>query len=72
MIKKESVQQRLVREEQGISYTEFSYSLLQGYDFAELYKRYGCKIQVGGSDQWATSPPAPTSPAACIRSRPMA
>ena len=52
MIKKESVQQRLVREDQGISYTEFSYSLLQGYDFAELYKRYGCKIQVGGSDQW--------------------
>ncbi|MCK6411819.1 MAG: tyrosine--tRNA ligase [Azonexus sp.] len=52
MIKKESVQQRLVREDQGISYTEFSYSLLQGYDFAELYKRHGCKIQVGGSDQW--------------------
>ena len=52
MIKKESVQQRLVREDQGISYTEFSYSLLQGYDFAELYKRHGCKLQVGGSDQW--------------------
>ena len=52
MIKKESVQQRLVREDQGISYTEFSYSLLQGYDFAELYKRYDCVLQVGGSDQW--------------------
>lgn len=52
MIKKESVQQRLVREDQGISYTEFSYSLLQGYDFAELYKRHGCTLQVGGSDQW--------------------
>ncbi|MEN3374069.1 tyrosine--tRNA ligase [Dechloromonas sp. ZS-1] len=52
MIKKESVQQRIQREDQGISYTEFSYSLLQGYDFAELYKRHGCKIQVGGSDQW--------------------
>ncbi|WP_341744407.1 tyrosine--tRNA ligase [Azonexus hydrophilus] len=52
MIKKESVQQRLVREDQGISYTEFSYSLLQGYDFAELYKRHQCKLQVGGSDQW--------------------
>ena len=52
MIKKESVQQRLVREDQGISYTEFSYSLLQGYDFAELYKRFGCILQVGGSDQW--------------------
>jgi tyrosyl-tRNA synthetase len=52
MIKKESVQQRLVREDQGISYTEFSYSLLQGYDFAELYKRHGCVLQIGGSDQW--------------------
>ncbi len=52
MIKKESVQQRLVREDQGISYTEFSYSLLQGYDFAELYKRHKCVLQVGGSDQW--------------------
>jgi tyrosyl-tRNA synthetase len=52
MIKKESVQQRLSREDQGISYTEFSYSLLQGYDFAELYKRHGCVLQIGGSDQW--------------------
>ena len=52
MIKKESVQQRLQREDQGISYTEFSYSLLQGYDFAELNKRYGCVLQIGGSDQW--------------------
>jgi tyrosyl-tRNA synthetase len=52
MIKKESVQQRLLREDQGISYTEFSYSLLQGYDFAELYKRHGCLLQIGGSDQW--------------------
>ena len=52
MIKKESVQQRLVREDQGISYTEFSYSLLQGYDFAELNKRHGCVLQIGGSDQW--------------------
>ncbi|MFC3531314.1 tyrosine--tRNA ligase [Vogesella facilis] len=52
MIKKESVQQRINREDQGISYTEFSYSLLQGYDFAELYKRHGCVLQIGGSDQW--------------------
>ncbi len=52
MIKKESVQQRLQREDQGISYTEFSYSLLQGYDFAELYKRHRCILQIGGSDQW--------------------
>lgn len=52
MIKKEAVQQRISREDQGISYTEFSYSLLQGYDFAELYKRHGCVLQIGGSDQW--------------------
>jgi len=52
MIKKESVQQRLQREDQGISYTEFSYSLLQGYDFAELNRRHDCLLQIGGSDQW--------------------
>ncbi|AUH50412.1 tyrosine--tRNA ligase [Chromobacterium sp. ATCC 53434] len=52
MIKKESVQQRISRDDQGISYTEFSYSLLQGYDFAELNQRLGCKLQIGGSDQW--------------------
>ncbi|MFN7221906.1 MAG: tyrosine--tRNA ligase, partial [Burkholderiales bacterium] len=52
MIKKESVQQRIARDDQGISFTEFSYSLLQGYDFAELYKRHNCVLQIGGSDQW--------------------
>ena len=52
MIQKESVKQRIEREGSGISYTEFSYMLLQGYDFAELYKRHGCTIQLGGSDQW--------------------
>ncbi|UTH72958.1 tyrosine--tRNA ligase [Chromobacterium sp. IIBBL 290-4] len=52
MIKKEAVQQRIAREDQGISYTEFSYSLLQGYDFAELNTRLGCQLQIGGSDQW--------------------
>jgi tyrosyl-tRNA synthetase len=52
MIKREAVQQRLLREDQGISYTEFSYALLQGYDFAELYQRHRCVLQVGGSDQW--------------------
>ncbi len=52
MIKKESVQQRINRDEVGISYTEFSYSLLQGYDFAELNRQYGCVLQIGGSDQW--------------------
>lgn len=52
MIKKESVQQRISRDDQGISFTEFSYSLLQGYDFTELNKRFGCRLQIGGSDQW--------------------
>ncbi len=52
MINKESVQQRLNREGSGISFTEFSYALLQGMDFAELNKRYDCTLQVGGSDQW--------------------
>jgi tyrosyl-tRNA synthetase len=38
--------------EQGISFTEFSYQLLQAFDFRHLYERYGCRVQVGGSDQW--------------------
>lgn len=49
MIAKESVQKRL---EVGISYTEFSYQLLQAYDFLYLYQNHGCKIQLGGADQW--------------------
>jgi tyrosyl-tRNA synthetase len=52
MIHKDSVKQRLEREGEGISFTEFSYMLLQSYDFAELNRRYGCTLQVGGSDQW--------------------
>ncbi|MFJ5293730.1 MULTISPECIES: tyrosine--tRNA ligase [unclassified Streptomyces] len=51
MLTKESVARRL-ESEQGISYTEFSYQLLQGMDFLELYRRYGCTLQQGGSDQW--------------------
>ncbi len=52
MISKESVKQRIEREGEGISFTEFTYILLQSLDFAELYKRYGCTLQIGGSDQW--------------------
>lgn len=52
MINKESVQQRLNREGSGISFTEFSYALLQGMDFAELNRRHDCTLQIGGSDQW--------------------
>ena len=40
------------RLESGISYTEFSYMLLQAYDYLELSRRYGCRLQIGGSDQW--------------------
>lgn len=52
MINKESVKQRIEREGSGISFTEFTYMLLQSYDFAELYRRHGCTLQIGGSDQW--------------------
>ena len=52
MIQKESVKQRIDREGSGISYTEFTYMILQSYDFAELNRRYGCGLQLGGSDQW--------------------
>jgi len=52
MIQKESVKQRIEREGSGISFTEFTYMILQSYDFAELHKRYGCGLQIGGSDQW--------------------
>jgi tyrosyl-tRNA synthetase len=52
MIQKESVKQRIDREGAGISFTEFSYMLLQSYDFAALNKMNGCSLQIGGSDQW--------------------
>ncbi|WP_405732846.1 tyrosine--tRNA ligase [Streptomyces sp. NBC_01537] len=51
MLTKDSVARRL-ESDQGISYTEFSYQLLQGMDFLELYRRHGCVLQQGGSDQW--------------------
>ncbi len=51
MLSKESVRRRIEQEE-GISYTEFSYMLLQAYDFLTLYDRYNCILQMGGSDQW--------------------
>lgn len=52
MINKEAVKQRLNRDDQGISFTEFSYNLLQGYDFACLNERHDVVLQIGGSDQW--------------------
>lgn len=51
MLSKDAVSARL-NSEAGISYTEFSYQILQGLDFLELYRRYGCTMQTGGSDQW--------------------
>src|SRR5262252_7510967 len=50
MLARESVKARL--EAGGLSYTEFSYQILQAYDYLELYRRYGCTLQIGGSDQW--------------------
>jgi len=51
MLQKDSVNRRIESEE-GISYTEFSYLVLQAYDFLQLFDRYGCTLQMGGSDQW--------------------
>ncbi len=52
MLNKESVRRRIEDNTRGISYTEFSYMLIQANDFLELYERYGCTLQVGGNDQW--------------------
>ena len=52
LINKDAIRRRLNEEEVGISYTEFSYALLQAYDFVALNERYGCTFQMGGSDQW--------------------
>ena len=52
MLTKDSVKARLERTDAGLSYTEFSYMLLQAYDFVQLFDQFGCEVQVGGSDQW--------------------
>jgi tyrosyl-tRNA synthetase len=52
MLAKDSVRARLERSDSGMSYTEFSYMLLQAYDFVHLHQHYGCELQLGGSDQW--------------------
>jgi tyrosyl-tRNA synthetase len=52
MVRKESVRSRLESREQGISFTEFSYMLLQAWDFLQLFDRFDCRLQMGGSDQW--------------------
>jgi tyrosyl-tRNA synthetase len=52
MLAKDSVKGRIERPDAGISYTEFSYMLLQAFDFAEQHRLYGCTVQIGGSDQW--------------------
>ena len=51
MLSKDAVARRL-KSEEGISYTEFSYQILQAYDFLQLYRRYGCTLETGGNDQW--------------------
>ena len=52
MMAKDSVKKRFNGEGEGMSFTEFTYQLVQGYDFLHLYQEYGCRIQLGGSDQW--------------------
>ncbi len=52
MMAKDSVKKRFNGEGDGMSFTEFTYQLLQGYDFLHLYQEYGCKLQLGGADQW--------------------
>jgi tyrosyl-tRNA synthetase len=52
MMAKDSVKKRVAGEGEGMSFTEFTYQLFQGYDFLHLYENYGCKLQIGGSDQW--------------------
>jgi tyrosyl-tRNA synthetase len=52
MLAKDSVRSRLERDDGGLSYTEFSYMLLQAYDFVHLHDQFGCQLQIGGSDQW--------------------
>ena len=52
MMAKDSVKKRFSGEGEGMSFTEFSYQLVQGYDFLHLYQTHGCKLQLGGSDQW--------------------
>ena len=52
LLRKEGIRRRLEEEDKRLSYTEFSYLLLQAYDFVVLFDRYGCTVQMGGSDQW--------------------
>lgn len=52
MMAKESVKKRLEANSSGLSFTEFTYQLLQGYDYLHLYRHEGCRLQMGGSDQW--------------------
>jgi tyrosyl-tRNA synthetase len=52
MLQRDFIKDRIKNVEEGISYTEFSYALLQAYDFLHLHEKHGCDVQVGGSDQW--------------------
>jgi tyrosyl-tRNA synthetase len=55
LIQRDYIQQRIGEGGSGMSYTEFSYTLMQGYDFLYLYRKYGCNLQLAGSDQWGNS-----------------
>jgi len=71
MLGKDSVKGRIERDEVGISYTEFSYMILQGYDFYHLCKEYGCRCRSAAATSGATSRPEPSSSAKKRRARPM-
>jgi tyrosyl-tRNA synthetase len=71
MVAKESVRARMEDREVGISYTEFSYMLLQAFDFYHLHKTFGCELQIGGSDQWGNITMG-TSPARRAAATPLA
>ena len=70
MMAKDSVKKRFSGEGDGMSFTEFTYQLVQGFDFLHLYETMNCKIQLGGATSGATSPPAPSSSAASWAPRP--
>ena len=72
MLAKESVKKRLEASEGALTFTEFSYQILQGNDFLHLYDNFGCQMEVGGRTSGATSRPALTSSTGCVVRRPTA
>jgi len=72
MLEKDSAKRRLEARSSPISYTEFSYMILQAHDFLHLFDSMGCTLQAGGDDQWGNITLASTSSASCGARRPSA